>query len=139
MKKRLPVLMISLLILGVSALGLTNCLAEQGIFKTISSQEFADLIGERDGEADFVILDVRTPAEYEKGHIQKAVLLDYYSKAFVPDLKGLDKSKTYLIYCRSGNRSGKTLDLMKKLEFQEAYNLQRGINGWSKKGFPLTR
>jgi len=59
------------------------------------------LIQKNKGNPDFVILDVRTPAEFADEHIENAINLDYYSETFRDDLNKLDKTKTYLIYCRT--------------------------------------
>jgi len=107
--------------------------------KTISPKMASDLIAKHKNNPDFVILDVRTPHEFKSGHIEKAILLDYYSKTYTDELKRLDKSKTYLIYCRSGNRSGKTLDLIIDMGFNHAYNMDKGIRGWRSKGFPVVK
>ena len=88
---------------------------------------------------DVVLLDIRTPAEYKSGHISGAILLDYYASDFVDRLKGLDRDKTYLIYCRSGNRSGKSLAIFEKLGFRHAYHLETGIRGWMQERFPLVQ
>jgi rhodanese-related sulfurtransferase len=63
------------------------------------------LIKEHAGKADFVILDVRTPAEFAEGHIDRAVNLDVQSRDFEKRLRTLDRNKSYLVYCRTGNRS----------------------------------
>ena len=97
----------------------------------------SDLIAKHKNNTDFIILDVRTPQEFNNGHIEKAILLDFYSKTYTDGLKRLDKSKTYLIYCRSGNRSGKTLDLIKNMGFSQVYNMDQGIRGWRSMGFPV--
>jgi rhodanese-related sulfurtransferase len=76
---------------------------------------------------DFVIIDVRTPEEYADGHIENAINLDYYFKAFEDELNKLDKNKTYLIYCRSARRSGMALDTMKAVGFTKVYNMLGGI------------
>ncbi|MCP4369746.1 MAG: rhodanese-like domain-containing protein [Deltaproteobacteria bacterium] len=99
----------------------------------------SDLIAKHKSNTDFIILDVRTPREFKSGHIEKAILLDYYSKKYTDKLKRLDKSKTYLIYCRSGNRSGKTLDLIRNMGFSRVYNMDQGIIGWRSKGFPVVK
>ena len=118
-------------------------LAAQGqasdILETISPRQAADLISQKKGDNGFVILDVRTTAEFEIGRLHNAVLLDYYSKDFINELDRLDKTKTYLIYCRSGNRSGKTLHLIENMGFKEVYNMAQGIIGWRKNGFPVTQ
>ena len=66
-------------------------------------------------------------------------MLDYYSENFREALDELDKSKTYLIYCRSGRRTGETLQMMKELYFTEVYNMLGGINSWKSKGLPTIK
>lgn len=77
-----------------------------------------------------VIIDVRTADEYEAGHIDNAINLDFYSDNFADQLEKLDKHKPYSIYCRSGNRSGQTLLLMKELGFKDVANLSGGFTAW---------
>lgn len=139
MKKLLVPLRTSLCLLLILFLVQTFSVAGEGILKTISPKEASDLITKHKNNADFIILDVRTPREFKSGHIEKAILLDYYSKMYTEELKRLDKTKTYLIYCRSGNRSGKTLNLIKNMGFSRVYNMDKGINGWRSKGFPVTK
>ena len=79
---------------------------------------------------EVVILDVRTDSEYQSGHIEGAQQLDFFGENFASSLEGLSKDKSYLVYCASGNRSGKAIELMKELEFQEAHNLSGGIKAW---------
>jgi rhodanese-related sulfurtransferase len=88
---------------------------------------------------DFVIIDVRTPEEYADGHIENAINLDYYSKAFEDELNKLDRNKIYLIYCRSARRSGMALDTMKELGFTKVYNMLGGIIQWKAEGFPTIK
>ncbi len=113
--------------------------SSENSLKTISPKMASDLIAKHKSNTDFIILDVRTPREFKSGHIEKAILLDYYSKKYTDKLKRLDKSKTYLIYCRSGNRSGKTLDLIRNMGFSRVYNMDQGIIGWRSKGFPVVK
>lgn len=88
---------------------------------------------------NFVIIDVRTPEEYANGHIENAINLDYYSETFKDELNKLDKNKAYLIYCRSGRRTGTVLDIMKELGFTEVYNMLGGITQWEAKGLPIIK
>jgi rhodanese-related sulfurtransferase len=83
------------------------------------------------------VLDIRTPREFKSGHIRGARLLDYYSSDFVERLKRLDREKTYLVYCRSGNRSGKSLTIFKRLGFRRVFHLDTGIAGWLKEKYPV--
>ena len=75
------------------------------------------------------LVDIRTLDEYKSGHIQYAIQIDYYGEDFKEQLlKQLDKSKPVFIYCRSGNRTSKTVDIMKGLGFKEVNNLVGGNN-----------
>jgi rhodanese-related sulfurtransferase len=56
-------------------------------------------------DMDVVLIDVRTPEEFEAGHVAEAQLLDIQSPDFAAGVAALDPDQTYLIYCRSGNRS----------------------------------
>jgi rhodanese-related sulfurtransferase len=105
---------------------------------TIKSDEAYELIQKRNGDSDFVILDVRTPDEYASGHIEGAINIDFYENSFKDELDQLDKRVTYLIYCRTGGRSGKTLAMMKGIGFRNVYDLQGGITKW-RRDYPVVR
>ena len=83
------------------------------------------------------LLDVRTPAEYQAGHINGSKLIDFYSSDFKDKLRDLDKNKTYLVYCRVGRRSGIAVEIMKELGFKEAHNMSGGFTEWEAKDLPL--
>jgi thioredoxin 1 len=87
--------------------------------------------------SDIVLLDVRTPEEYQTGHIKNAIDLDYRNATFSDQIRKLDPSKTYLIYCRSGRRSASTIDSLKKLGFTQLYDLKGGINAWKTEKLPI--
>lgn len=88
---------------------------------------------------EVVVLDVRTPDEYNTGHIANAKHIDYYAEDFKQKVSALDKEKTYIVYCRSGARSGKSQDIMKQLGFEKVYNLKGGIMAWYDENKPLTK
>jgi rhodanese-related sulfurtransferase len=95
----------------------------------LSQQEWWDGTQE---SADAVILDVRTPQEWNEGIIPGAINIDIYQgEAFMDALEALDKTKTYFVYCRSGARSGNACNVMSQLGFEKAFNLSGGIMGWS--------
>lgn len=83
----------------------------------VSAKEAADLIDKHSGDNEFAILDIRTPGEFQSGHLAKSIPIDFYSPTFTDQLNRLEKTKTYLVYCRTGNRSTKSLELFKKLKF----------------------
>ena len=119
---------------------LSSCQTQQNQNITaVSPTEASELIAKHRGDANFVILDIRTPGEYQSGHLRDAIMIDYYSTSFADDISRLDKEKSYLVYCRSGNRSARSMDLLKKLQFQKIYHLQSGINSWNAAGLPLVR
>ncbi len=79
-----------------------------------------------------VILDVRTDAEIEEGIIPNAIHIDIYKgQEFINEIEELDKSKSYYVYCRSGNRSGQACKIMEELGFDKTYNLEGGMLQWT--------
>lgn len=72
--------------------------------------------------ADLIILDVRTPSEFTSSHVKGAINIDFYSSDFKDKINQLDKSKDYKVYCRSGNRSGQSVSIMKTLGFKKVEN-----------------
>jgi phage shock protein E len=97
------------------------------------------LLRERSGKQDFNILDVRTPGEFAEGRLAGAVNVDLQSSDFEKQLSALDKSKTYLVYCRTGNRSRRAIQTMERLGFGSIYHMYEGVVGWQLKGYPLTK
>ncbi len=87
--------------------------------------------------ADLVVLDVRTPEEFSEGHLTNAVNVDFYADDFAGNLAALDKDVPYVLYCRSGNRSGTTAEQMRSLGFSEVYEIDGGILSWIDDGLPL--
>ncbi|AMK11177.1 rhodanese-like domain-containing protein [Pseudodesulfovibrio indicus] len=88
---------------------------------------------------DAVILDIRTPAEFAAGHIEGAVNIDYYAPDFESRLAALDRNVEYFVYCRSGNRSGRAMDVFSRLGFTRVKHLRNGIIDWEGAGLPLVR
>lgn len=96
------------------------------IYQDLSPAEFADRIG---GE-NTVLLDVRTPGETAGGIIDGAIEMDYRAPDFAEQVKSLDPNKTYLVYCASGGRSGKTCGMLNEAGFDKVYNLKGGYSAW---------
>ena len=77
------------------------------------------------------ILDVRTSEEVDLGMIPNAKHIDIYKgQGFIDEVKELDKSKNYYIYCRSGGRSAQACAVMNQLGFKNTYNLVGGFTEW---------
>ncbi len=117
-------------------LGLSSCQAnsDPGLL-SVGVDDFESKITQfKNTKKEYVIIDIRTKPEYDSGHIENAVMIDFYSKNFYEEISKLDKSKTYFVYCRSGNRSGKSLKQFKNAGFTQVYDLKGGINAWKAKG-----
>jgi rhodanese-related sulfurtransferase len=87
---------------------------------------------------DLVILDVRTPEEFAEGHLDGALMLDFYEPDFANQLAALDRDVPYVLYCRSGNRSGQVLPVMDELGFTAVTEIAGGIVAWQADGLPVT-
>ncbi len=87
-----------------------------------------------------IVIDIRTPEEYAAGHLEAvSMTLDYYAPDFKDRLAKLDKNAKYLIYCRSGHRSGITLGIMKNMGFTDIHHIEGGINAWIAAGWPVVK
>lgn len=134
----LAFLLVSLVLLS-GCLGQENASSNNRTIEDVTLEEAFTLIEDNRSNPDFVIIDLRTAAEYASGHIEKAINLDYNSENFEDELDELDKDKTYLIYCQTDQLSGKVLDMMEKLGFREVYNLLGGIAWWKKVKLPTVK
>lgn len=126
---------ISLLLLVVAAL-FASCTA-QGTGKAgvdISPDEFKKKMG----EANVILLDVRTANEVAGGKIMGSMNIDVYDPKFDAKTSELDKSKTILVYCKVGGRSGNAMKQLVKKGYT-VFNLAGGINAWYAKGFEVVK
>lgn len=120
---------------AVLVIGLSACAGESNAAVTnLNVSEFANVLATE----DVVILDVRTPAEFSDGHIANAINIDAQSGNFAAEIEALDKTKTYAVYCRSGNRSGTATQIMAEAGFSKLYNMNGGTIDWTNSGFALT-
>ena len=69
-----------------------------------------------------MIIDVRTPAEFSGGHLDGAVNIDIQSPDFASQIDALDRNGSYVVYCRSGNRSGMAMAQMLDMGFTDVSN-----------------
>ncbi len=82
---------------------------------------------------DVIILDVRKPNEFRAGKIDGAINIDYFAPDFRDQLGALDKSASYLVYCKKGGRSAKATTIMKELGFEKVYDMSGGYDQWDQK------
>jgi rhodanese-related sulfurtransferase len=111
----------------------------QKAVKEVDAEEARVIIEEKKGSPDFVILDVRTDEEYSGGHIEGSTNIDVKSESFTDEVGKLDKSKTYIVHCRTGRRSETAVKIMEEMGFTDIYWMRDGIVGWQDAGYPLAK
>ncbi len=87
-------------------------------------------------DAGALLIDVRTPQEYQQVRLDEAALIDVSAADFDARISELDRNAAYVIYCRTGNRSAVAADRMAKLGFTEVYDMG-GIDVWMNEGRPV--
>ncbi|MCC6182962.1 MAG: rhodanese-like domain-containing protein [Bacteroidia bacterium] len=83
-------------------------------------------------DSNYLLIDVRTPREYLKGHIKNAINMSYFHSWFTDSIQKLDKSKTIYMYCQTQHRSPLASKKMKKMGFKKIVDLQGGFVKWEK-------
>jgi len=86
-----------------------------------------------------VLIDVRTPEEFDEAHLDGALLIDFYRDDFETAVSELDRNQPYVIYCRSGSRSGQARELMAELGFTDVADIDGGILAWESEGLPTVK
>jgi len=82
------------------------------------------------GAAGLIILDVRSDTERQSSGIAGAVGMNYFDEAFIDKLLAMDRSRPYLVYCRTGRRSLRVCTWMQNSGFEEVYHLDGGLESW---------
>ncbi len=103
-------------------------------FEEVEAEDAGELMEEERDNPDFVILDVRTPSEFEREHLPVAINVSSHSRSFRDELKKFDREKVYLVYSGHGDRGGKASSLMKSLGFRSVYHLGGGLEEWKRSG-----
>lgn len=98
-------------------------------FKILDSVQYEQVISEN----KVTIIDVRTPSEYQDGHIKNAQNINVQSRDFREKMQNFDKEKPIYIYCRSGARSANAGRILEEMGFKEIYDLKGGILSWKGK------
>jgi len=128
-----------LIVPGISIL-LTQIGCSDGstrFYRDISPDDAYELINDNNDNPDFMIIDVRRDYEFDSGHIENSMLIDYYSSEFETDIDNLDRNRIYLLYCKHGAKSWTALNLMKTMGFIKIYNMSGGILKWIERGYLL--
>ncbi len=120
-------------VISLAGIFLLAC-AQNANFKTVSPSEFQKLMNDK----NTIVLDVRTSEEVSEGKIPGAINIDFYSNDFEKQALKLDKSKTILVYCKSGRRSAAAADVLTKKGYK-VINLDGGITNWQSQGLPIQK
>ena len=92
-----------------------------------------DIYKNKISSKDALVFDVRTTEEFNLGHIKGSINIDFYDeKLFVNFFQKINKTKPIYIYCRSGNRSKKSSEILKEIGFVKVYDLLGGYKNWIK-------
>ena len=86
-----------------------------------------------------IVVDVRTPKEYNSGHIKEAINIDFRDEGFTDEISKLKKDVPVFLYCRSGGRSGSAAKSLKKMGFKHVFDLEGGVLNWSKNNLELVK
>ena len=120
--------LLAALLLPVLSMAADEKAAPHPVVKRVDVDQYEKLRS----NTNVVILDVRSAAEFEKGHVPGAINIDVNSPRFTELTDKLDKSKPYLVNCAVGMRSARACKKLEATGFKELYDLAPGFDGWKK-------
>jgi rhodanese-related sulfurtransferase len=127
---------VALAVAAIASVGLlAGCSSSNEATKKVDPVEFSEVIA----QPGVIILDVRTPEEFNAGHIANAVNINMADSNFSNEVSKLDKNATVAVYCRSANRSAVATKEMAELGFTDMYDMQGGIIDWEAAGGPVVQ
>ena len=137
--------MMMLAIVAVIAILCATCLAKRNTgsgpmalltdYSTVNVDEFQNLIA----DPQVQLLDVRTPEEFDEGHIAGATLVDANESDFLEKaLDVLDANRPVAVYCRSGRRSARAASWLSAKGYKVT-NLDGGVIAWQDAGKTLVK
>ncbi len=130
MKRSIFLLTLINLLIVVSS----SCQDQSAVDRFDDFKKFDQLV-----ENGIVIVDVRTPAEFNDGHIKDAINYNIASSDFKSKISTLDPNQPVLLYCAVGGRSAKAGKILDDMGFNEVYDFSPGFNGWKGKGRPIEK
>jgi rhodanese-related sulfurtransferase len=127
---------VALAVAAIASVGLlAGCSSSNEATKKVDPVEFSEVIA----QPGVIILDVRTPEEFNAGHIENAININVADSNFSSEVSKLDKNATVAVYCRSANRSAVATKEMSELGFTDMYDMQGGIIDWEAAGGPVVQ
>ncbi|MEZ5108147.1 MAG: thioredoxin domain-containing protein [Bacteroidia bacterium] len=117
-------------LLLIAGCGMAECQTNQ----LLTPEVFAKRLHETpDGQ----LVDVRTPEEFQKGHLKNALNMNINSSDLEKRAPYLDKEKPLFVYCYMGGRSAKACEYFKKMGFKIIYDMQGGYSAWTDANLPV--
>lgn len=123
----------NLIYLFLAVAALSACNNKQENTQLVNPEKFSEMIAAEEGQ----VIDVRTPEEFNAGHIKNAVNINIHDENFESRIESLDKSKAVYVYCKSGGRSADATDVFKEKGFKNIIELDGGITAWKEQGKPV--
>lgn len=123
-------------LLMAAALLAAPLFAAEPATKIVTVEETAKLLK---SDPKIVVLDVRTPEEFQAGHIKGATNIDFNADDFEKQIASLDKSKTYVVHCAAGGRSTQACKVIEQVKLPTVYHLKEGFQSWEKAGQPVQK
>lgn len=107
----------------------------QANYREVTSQEAAELMR----NIAPLVLDVRTPGEYGRGHLKGSLLLPLQQLQARWQEISAYQNRDVLIYCATGNRSTVAAKILIDNGFKRIFNLRRGLSGWEQEKLPVVQ
>lgn len=106
---------------------------QENVIQVVEASEY-DML--KTGE---ILIDIRTPEEFESGHLEGAVNINFFDADFMEQLSAFNKEESVFIYCRSGGRSAKASSKMQAAGFTKVIDLKGGIKSWRKNNLKIVK
>ena len=113
-----------------------SCQAQEkkGI-QLLAAKEFSQKVASEKGQ----VIDVRTPKEFQQGHLKNAQNIHLYDQDFGQRIEKLDKKQTVYVYCKAGGRSAEAVEILQNHGFESIIELEGGTDSWSEANLPLEK
>lgn len=113
-----------------------SCQAQEkkGI-QLLPAKEFSQKVASEKGQ----VIDVRTPKEFQQGHLKNAQNIHLYDQDFGQRIEKLDKKQTVYVYCKAGGRSAEAVEILQNHGFESIIELEGGTDSWSDANLPLEK
>ena len=90
-------------------------------------------------QEESILIDVRTPREFEQGHLENSININIAERSFKEEVGKLDRSQPVYVYCKVGGRSAKAARILQEMGFEEVYDLEGGIRNWERSGMKVVK